>query len=171
MSRIARILNQLGKVGALVEDSVLVVLLVGMVLLSAAQILLRNLFDIGFFWSEELLRLMVLWLAVAGAVAATRARKQININLLQNLPASRIRSAINAVAHGFAAFICVVLTKAGADFVATSREFEDLILGGFPAWWFQAALPVGFGLIAYRYTIHTLSDVVAFFRGPDEDGE
>ncbi len=34
-----------------------------------------------------------------------------------------------------------------------SREFEDQLLGGLPAWWFQSILPVSFLLIGYRYAI------------------
>lgn len=164
MSRTASILTTLGKVGEAAEDAVLALLLLGMVLLSAAQILLRNFFEIGFFWSDELLRLTVMWIALAGSIAATRSRKQININLLQSLPPSRWRDAVNALVQAFAAFICIVITLSSIDFVAMSREFEDQILGGLPAWWFQSALPLAFGLMAYRYLLHTITDAMAVFR-------
>ncbi len=73
------------------EDAVLVVILSGMILLAAGQIVLRNFFDIGFIWSDEALRMMVLWLAVAGAVAASRNDKHINIDVLDRFLPGRCK--------------------------------------------------------------------------------
>ena len=56
----ASILSALEKAGKALEDAVLVLILSAMIALAAGQIFLRNLFDIGFFWSDELLRLLVL---------------------------------------------------------------------------------------------------------------
>ena len=64
------------------EDGLLVSLLVLMVLLATGQILLRNLFDAGLSWGDPSLRLMVLWLALLGAMAATRDDNHIRIDLL-----------------------------------------------------------------------------------------
>ena len=50
--------------------------------LSTTQIVLRNFFASGLFWADELVRLLVLWLAVAGALAATRDRRHIAIELI-----------------------------------------------------------------------------------------
>ena len=63
-------LNRLERIGKALEDAIMVILLAGMILLAAGQIILRNVFDLGFIWTDELLRLLVLWLAVAGGVEA-----------------------------------------------------------------------------------------------------
>ena len=57
------------------EDGVLAVLLGGMILLATLQIGLRNFADTGFIWADPLLRIMVLWLGLVGAVAATLAHR------------------------------------------------------------------------------------------------
>jgi len=51
------------------EDGILVVLLSVMILVAAAQILLRNFFDIGLSWGDQALRILVLWVGLMGAVA------------------------------------------------------------------------------------------------------
>ena len=58
------------RIGRLAETAILVLLLTAMMLLASSQIALRNFFASGFAWADEALRLMVLWLAMIGAVAA-----------------------------------------------------------------------------------------------------
>ena len=141
------------------EDAVLVVILSGMIVLASGQIVLRNFFDIGFIWSDEALRLMVLWLAVAGAVAASRNDKHINIDVLDRFLHGRLKSLKDVLVHGFTAAICGVVAWHSLLFVRTSHEYGDVLLGGVPAWLPQAILPLGFGLITYRYALFVVRDL------------
>lgn len=165
-----RLIGRLEKVGQLLEDTVLVILLTSMIVLASAQIVLRNGFDTGFIWADELLRIMVLWLALAGAVAASRADRQINIDVLSRYVGERARLLVAAVVDLFTAFVCGALAWFSARFVMDAREFEDTLLGGLPAWWFEIVLPVGFALMCWRYLTFTASRTVRFFRGGGEGG-
>lgn len=119
--------------------------------LSGTQIVLRNVFSSGLFWADELVRLLVLWLAVVGALAATRDRRHIAIELLvRTLPALPQRIARSGVAI-FAAGISATFAWQSLRFVSDSREFGDTVLGDWPAWCFQLVLPLGFALIAWRF--------------------
>jgi TRAP-type C4-dicarboxylate transport system permease small subunit len=148
-------LSRLERAGRMAEDALLVVILGGMVLLAAGQIVLRNFFDIGFIWGDELLRLLVLWIAVAGAVAASRGDKHINVAVLDRFLPGRLKLAVRSLVALFTASICGVVCWQSARFVATTHEFGDVLLGGVPAWILQAVLPVGFGLICWRYLVFT----------------
>lgn len=145
--------SRLERAGRIAEDALLAVILGGMVVLAAGQIVLRNFFDIGFIWGDELLRLMVLWIAVAGAVAASRSDKHINVAILDRYLPDRLGRGVRTLVQLFTAIICGVVCWESARFVATSREFGDVLLGGVPAWMLQAVLPAGFGLIAWRYLV------------------
>ncbi len=171
MARGKRILAVLGTAGKFAEDALLVLLLLAMVLLSAAQIVLRNFFDVGFFWSDELLRMLVLWLAVAGAVAATRSDKHISINLLDSFAGPRLRLVGKVIAHLFGAVICALVTRVSTDFVMTSREYGDVLLGQTPAWVLQLVLPVGFALVTWRYLVLLAGDVLELTGRPGEKRE
>ena len=155
----------LERAGRWAEDTVLVVILTAMILLAFGQIVLRNLFDIGFIWTDEALRLMVLWLAVAGAVAASRSDKHINIAVLDRFLPDQLKRLKDVAVHGFTAGICGVVAWYGLAFVRTSHEFGDLLLGGVPAWIPQAVLPLGFALIAWRYSLFLVRDVSGLLRG------
>ena len=160
MGTLDRILSGLGKAGIAAENTLLVILLLGMIGLSAAQIILRNFFDIGFFWTDELLRLLVLWIAVVGAVAASRTDRHISINLVENYLGERSLAVTRLIVHAFSAAICALVTWYSIDFVKTSHEYGDELLGGIPAWWLQFVLPLGFGLITYRYALFLVGDVL-----------
>ena len=159
------LLARLERAGRLAEDALLVALLTGLILLAAGQILLRNVFDIGFIWGDEALRMLVLWLAVAGAVAASRDDRHINIAVLDRFLPGRLGAAKDLFVHLFTAAICGVVAWYGLGFVRTSHEFGDLLLGQVPAWIPQLVLPVGFGLISYRYGLFTVGDLFRLIRG------
>ena len=54
-------------------------------LLAVGQIVLRELFSTGFVWADELIKLMVLWLAMVGSIAASRDDRHIRIDALARL--------------------------------------------------------------------------------------
>ncbi len=159
--------GRLERVGKALEDAVLVVLLTAMILLAAGQIVLRNFFDIGFFWSDELLRLLVLWLAVAGAVAASRKDRHISIAVLDRFLPERAGAVVKVLLDAFTAAVCGLIAWYSLAFVRMSHEFGDILLGGVPAWIPQAVLPLGFGLIAWRYGLFVVRGLVRFFRGSE----
>ena len=166
-------LDRAWKAGKIAEDTFLVLILGAMVLLAGGQILLRNAFSIGFIWGDELLRMLVLWIAVAGAVAASRSDKHISIAVLDRFLPEVVQSLSRVLITLFTAFVSGVIAWYSLQFVMTTYEYEDILLGSVPAWWLQLVLPVGFGLIAYRYCVLTIQNLFALFTGtppPDRDG-
>ena len=65
-----------------IENGLIAVLVLAMVLLAGAQILLRNLASSGIDWADPLLRAMVLWAAMLGALAVARVEKHIVLGLV-----------------------------------------------------------------------------------------
>lgn len=153
-------LSRLDRAGRAAEDTVLVVILTAMILLAASQIVMRNFLNIGLIWGDEMLRMLVLWIAVAGAIAASRSDKHINIAVLDRFLPDRLKLVVKILVHLFTAGICGVVSWYSAQFVMTSREFGDVLMGSVPAWIPQLILPVGFGLICYRYVIFVLRELV-----------
>ena len=158
-------MQRLEKVGRTAEDAVLVIILTGMILLAAGQIVARNFFSFGFIWSDELLRMLVLWIAVAGAVAASRTDKHINIAILDRFLPPRLNDVVKIIIDLFTASVCAVVTWYSINFVRTSYEYQDVLLGDVPAWLLQLVLPVGFGLISWRYIRFSLKRLAGLFRG------
>lgn len=144
------------RVGRVVETCLITTLLSGLILLASGQILLRNVFSTGFTWSDGLTRLIVLWLALIGALAASRDGRHVTMGaLLRFLPAGLHRAA-GVCADGFGAVVSGALAWYSLRFVADSREFGDLLLTDVPAWWLQAIMPVAFGLITVEFVARVL---------------
>jgi len=150
-------LARASRLGHALENGLLVVLLSFLVVFSSAQIVLRNVFSIGVTWGDGLTRIVVLWLALLGALAASRDGKHIRMNaLLQRLPPT-LQLVAGAGSDVFAAVVSGGLAYLAFEFVRDSRSYGDLLLGQFPAWWFESIMPVAFALIAYRFLLHALA--------------
>jgi TRAP-type C4-dicarboxylate transport system permease small subunit len=159
------LLQQAEKIGRAVENAFLVSLLIAMLGLGASQIVLRNFLDSGLAWGDEALRIMVLWLALLGAVAASRDDRHISIDVMSRILPSRSRAAVAALVNLFTSVVCLVLAWYGWVFVAEAREYEDTLFGNLPAWWFQLIIPVAFLLIGYRYALWCLKRLRILFSG------
>ena len=149
-----------------IEDAVLALLLSSLILIAGSQILLRNLFSIGLSWTDELLRLLVLWLALVGAVAASRGDRHISIDVLSRFLPGAWARFMTAFTSLFTAGVCGVLAVQSWAFVSLSIEFEDRLLGGLPAWPFQIVLPVAFALMTVRYLIYAATQFKHTETGP-----
>jgi TRAP-type C4-dicarboxylate transport system permease small subunit len=137
---------------ALAENAVLVTLLGLLVVLAGGQILLRQL-DVALIWVDPLTRLLVLWVGIFGAVAASRDNQHIAIDALSRFLPARGQLAAGAVAGLFACGVCAVLAYEAARFVVFEHGGNTAALGGVPAWILALVLPLGFGLIAIRYAM------------------
>ena len=145
------------RIARAVETFLLVLVLGTMILLAAAQIALRNIWGTGFDWADEALRILVLWVTVLGAVAASREQRHVSIDALSRYLSSGIMRRTAVLVDAFTAVICAALAWYSYLFVADSWLTGDRVLGGdLPAWSVQLILPVGFSLIGYRYAVSCL---------------
>lgn len=159
------ILQRAERIGRSLENVLLAIILFAMIGLAAYQVALRNLFGSGIGWADEALRLMVLWAAIVGAVAASRDNVHLRIDLLSRFLSRTGRMTTAVVADLFTVAVAGILAWYSWEFVAESREFGDQILGDLPVWPFQAVLPAGFALIAYRYLIRSTVQLRTLVRG------
>jgi len=150
-------LTRAARLGLALENGLVVALLGFLIVFSFVQIVLRNVFSIGVTWGDGLTRVVVLWLALLGALAASRDGRHIRMNaLLQWLP-PQLQLLTGVGSDLFAALVSAVLAYLAFVFVRDSRGYGDVLLGQFPAWWFEAAMPVAFALIAYRFVRHAVN--------------
>jgi TRAP-type C4-dicarboxylate transport system permease small subunit len=159
------LLHKADRLGRLLENTFLTVLLLGMIGLAASQIFLRWGGAGSLHWGDEAVRLMVLWIAIIAGVAAAREDRHISIDVLSRFLAPRPRAIAGILVHLFTAAVCLVLARYSYTMVSFAFEDGDMLLGGLPAWWFQLILPVGFLLIGYRYLIWVGRLLLQAFRG------
>jgi len=138
-----------------VENAVLIVLLGIMVVLAGSQILARNLFGIGLPEGDQVVRLLVLWVALLGAVAASRDDRHINIDVLARWLSLRGRLGARLVVDAFTSGVSGLIAWHAARFVAQERAAgTTLLAGALPAWTGEVIIPAAFGMMALRYALH-----------------
>ena len=135
------------------ETGFLVLLVVCLLVLTCGQILVRNLFSITFLGTESLVRHLVLWIGLAGALVATRLDKHIRIDAALRLLPARARTIILGCADFFSTVLCVYLAYIAIRFVLDERAFGTTAFFAIPAWIAQLCFPLVFGLMALRFLL------------------
>ena len=164
--RFIALLERLERTGNFLETAALVALLSALMLLSVGQIVLREVFNTGFVWADELIKLMVLWLAMVGSIAAARENRHIRIDALSHvLPELGIR-VIRILVDLFAALVCGVIAWHAWQYLQVEIEYEDTVLVNIPAWIAHSVMPAAFFLISFRFLVLTVKQIGAIVMRP-----
>ncbi|MBS0569495.1 MAG: TRAP transporter small permease subunit [Proteobacteria bacterium] len=138
-----------------IEDCLLAILVLILVGLAGSQIVLRDFFHTGISWADPLMRQLVLWTGMLGALAAVRDEKHIALDVLQRFLSPLAQRIARLVTFGFAAAICAALAwycwiMLSVDYASAtpSSAFASL-----PAWIPETILPTAFGLMALRFVL------------------
>ena len=161
------LLGRFDRVGRAIETALLVLVLSVLILVAAGQIVLREFFDIGFIWANELQNLMVLWLAMIAAVAACRDNRHIRIDAISHILPRPVIRVTRVVVDVFAAGVCVIIAWQVYRYIQLEIEFEDTLLVDTPAWLIHSVVPIAFLLTAYRFVVSAIKKAVGF----DSDDE
>lgn len=138
------------------ENTVLVLLLTAMIALAVGQIALREIFGTGIIWADEFIKLLVLWIAMLGSIAAGRDDRHLRIDVLSHLLSEKMISATRLVVEIFAAIVCGVVAWNAYRWLQIELEYQDTVLISFPAWLAHAILPLAFALMTYRFALSSI---------------
>ncbi len=154
---ISRGMQQIGRLLERLEETVLLLLLAAMIILACAQIVLRDIWGGGLSWADPLLRVMVLWAGLLGAVVATKMDKHISIDLASHLLPKPIFRWLRVVRYLFATGICLVLTWVAVDFVGQEAgQGNGQVMAGLASWQLNLVFPIAFAGIALRFLISSV---------------
>lgn len=149
-------IRQATKYIRLVEDAILVTLLMIMILLAGFDILARSLFGGGVVWIPPILKIMVLWVGLLGALLATRTREHIAIDIVGRLAPFTLRQFLLVITSLFSAVVCLLIAWYSQEFVHFSKEFGDIAFARVPAWPLQIIIPISFLIMGIRFSIQTI---------------
>lgn len=135
------------------EEGFVLLLLGMMVLLASSQIALRNIWESGIAWGDPLLRVLVLWVGMVGAMLASRSNQHIRIDVLSHYLSPTWQRYSNIVTHLFSSAICGLLTWHSARFVIFEWQDGAELVTGVPVWMAESILPLGFAVIALRFAV------------------
>src|SRR5512144_374167 len=116
------------------ENALLVLMLAAMVLLAASQIVLRNFMGVSLGGADQALRLLVLWVAFLGAVAASREGKHIHVDAVARWLPARARGWVGALTDLFTVAVCLVLAWESVRYLLKSWDTAEKAFGLLPVW-------------------------------------
>jgi TRAP-type C4-dicarboxylate transport system permease small subunit len=142
------------------ENIALISALISMLGIAVLQIFLRNFMDSGFLWAESFLRILVLWVAMLGAMVATREKNHIAIDAMSRYLSRPIQRGTRLLTNLFSSVICG--TVAWYSFAYVQLEYEDHAIAflNVQIWLCQTILPIGFAVISLRFAISVAEGVV-----------
>ena len=139
-----------------VEEALLALLLAGMIGLAAWQVIMRNFFESGIYWGDSAVRVAVLWIAMLGAMVASRDNNHIKIDFITRLVPVHTKPWIE---RGVALFTCALLflfAWSSMEFVQYEYEDGTIAFASVPAWLCEAIIPFGSLVMAIRYGLLTI---------------
>ena len=142
-----------------VEDGVLVTVVIAIIFLAFLQIVLRNFMGLGFTWISPLLGVLVLWVAMLGALVATRQKDHIKINVIQPFLPEKYQVYIHVINHLFSAAVLGLVGYYAIEFVKLEMESSTTAFADVPVWIVELILPVTFVVMAFRFLILAVVDI------------
>lgn len=142
----------------LLEDIIVILILLTMIFFSLYQIFMRNFMESGFIWGDSFLRILVLWLGLAGAILASRKGKQISIDVLSQFIPLPYKVVINKLNWLFAAIICFIISYYSYLFVYLEYVDGTIAFENIPAWITEAIIPIGFLIMGLKYVVQIVNE-------------
>ncbi len=147
------------------EIVVLVTVLISMIAVSFAQVVLRKIRPYvpsvqEVAWFDILARHLVLWVGILGASIAAREGRHFGVELLPKLFSERGRQRLEAGLNAVAGGVALLLTAGMVQYVRLPDENALFVIDAIPLpvrrWWLLAIMPVGLGLMTYRFFLRSL---------------
>jgi TRAP-type C4-dicarboxylate transport system permease small subunit len=133
-----------------VEEKLLSLLLAAMIILACLQIFLRTVYSGGLLWIDPLLRYLVLWSGLLGAVTATAQGKHIALDIFSSRIPPALAPWFSLLTQLFSSLAAAGLAWAGWLFLAGEIKAGGEGPLALPLWFWNSIFPLAFSLIACK---------------------
>jgi tripartite ATP-independent transporter DctM subunit len=132
-------------IGAAVEP-LAAALLVAEIVILAAGVTFRYVLHNALIWSDELSGILLLWLAMLGAVVAYRRREHIRITALERIVSPATGALLDAISSVVVALFCLEMLPASYSLLVQESSQATAAMN-IPRSWIVAGIVVPIGLI------------------------
>ena len=151
------------------EEVLVSLLLTAMILLACYQIGLRWFTSGGLPWIDPLLRYLVLWSGLLGAVLATARDNHIALDAIGYLLQRKMKLWVHLLTDVFCVVVSIFLFRATLLFIQSEIEYGGPGLFGLDSWLWFLIFPIAFGMILLHFSIDAASTIWNLFQGPQPD--
>ena len=159
-----RFLQALSNGVARIEAVALAICLLTMLFVAFFQVVMRNIYDIGYVWADMLVRLLVLWVGLLGAAVATSEARHLTIDVVTKFLPSRLAHTVRVVTWLFALTVTALLARAAILYVELQKQGGEESVFGLPAYVTEMIIPVAFLLISFHFFLLILQGLIEIFR-------
>jgi len=155
---VLRIIRKLDLGIAWTEYVVVVAILGFMALLAFLQVFLRNFFNFGFPWADEVLRHLVVWVGLIGASLGIREDRSIRIDVINRFLPPRINKYSEGILNLVGAIVSILLIFASLKFLQMEREYNEVFSTlRITIWKVLLIYPISFGMISLRFILNGIA--------------
>ena len=163
MSYPVRLLFALDRLIASIEKYLLSIMLMVMLFLSFLQVILRDFFNSGIGWSDLLVRYMVLWIGFMGASLATKDNRHLRIDFLHKVLPKKMVPVVELFVCLGSMVVGSFLFYAAYQYVCSEKVAGISLFGGaIPEWTLLVIMPIGLGMITFRYLVKLIELLYKF---------
>lgn len=122
------------------------------------EVAARKLFSAPTIWAEELSRVFMVWAVFAAAAALLRRDQHIRVTVLTDMLGDGARRVMRLFALAAVAAVAAMVFWHGLSDPLNSFERGRTTgtMLDLPAWWLQASVPFGFGLLMLQAIVEFL---------------
>jgi C4-dicarboxylate transporter DctQ subunit len=134
------------------EEGLIALLLATMTCISFTQVVARYVFNFSFVWALEVVTVLFAWLIFLGMSYGVRVQAHIGVDALVKILPSKAARVFAGIAAVLGVVYAVIFCYGG--YVYTEKmysigiEMQDIPV---PQWVPRLILPIGFGLLAFRF--------------------
>ena len=140
-----------------IEDVLLPSLFILTLLLAVLQIVLRNIFNVGIVWADPLLRILVLWLGMFGAMYATRKNRHISIDVIKHYLNPQSKQIVQRLTNICSSVICLVCFYFSVPYMILEYKDGSKAFSQVPLWLTESIIPVALLIMALRFLYFSFS--------------
>jgi TRAP-type C4-dicarboxylate transport system permease small subunit len=142
------------------EDLLLALLAIALVLLAGFQLAARwpmiSQFLPTMTWADSVLKALVLWLAMLGALAAARDDKHLGMDALLHVLKPTAKRIAKSLACLFACAVAGYVAWWSYQYVLLERESPSDVHSLIPSWLVIGIFPISFAGMSVRFLLHAI---------------
>jgi TRAP-type C4-dicarboxylate transport system permease small subunit len=142
-----------------IVDSFMAFLIIGMTIVVSVSVFYRYVLNHPLSWSEEVTRLMIVWVSFIGAYMAMRENRHIGFDILVNRFSPKLRRIIALIGQILILiFLGVVIWEGilfSKEFLNVGMPYTNIPVG----WFYYTVFPVS-GVLMAMQTLLTIRDLL-----------
>ncbi len=157
------VLDKIAHVLFRVLKAVLVVMLAAMVVILVIHIIFRYILNSSLTWSEELLKIMLVWFGMLSVSVLAARREHVSLVVFKNMMPKKLSDFLTKFTQLITVLICVVVVVVGTNYVLETGARPTPALR-MPYGYAYAAIPVSFIFVVFFEFRNLIQDITG--KGP-----